>query len=369
MADTHLASSIFSRKPSEETAVEDIYKTTTDTPVNSFQDIEGTSTSLVDSIGFMSKINSANMINGPTKEKAELLKDTLDSSLGEGKNKEKFKIGDLLKNAKSALSGIQSKTKSVTGLLRDGADAYFQVEGIKSVVKNGNLKDLRSKTEALNSITGKTSVLLSANGAIGRIYGTVVDQASEAGIGDSFKLVSTAVKEDPNIVNKNTVLYSMAKTSMPGAVNRGDHQNVAAMADELGSGSISMINPSAIRDLMKNNSAKPVLTSARDMTGEFQQLQSAYQRIDPNWNKSKYKDKTGKTYNDITKLITASDNIKDIFTKGAKISDTVSTKWYAIADKFKEQKTVNEAIKGNFPMRIDLNNTTVLNDSDPRVLA
>ena len=362
-----LAKSIFTRTPSEETAVEDVYKSTGDATVNSFQDITGTSTELVDSISFLSKSNASKILSGPTKENAQSLSDTINSSMGDASGKTKSMIGDLMGKAKSGFGSLKDATKTISGTIRTGADAYVQIGGLVTAVKSGNLKDLRNVTNTLNTITGKTTALLSANGAMGKIYGTVVDQASAAGISDSFKVVADSVKENTALVNKSSVLYTMASTSLPGAVSRGDYRNVASMVDSLGTGAVSMMNPSAVSQLAKNSTTKVTPSSIGGAAGQFVQYQDAYKKIDPKWNTSQWKSEGGKIYKDLSKLIGASKETKQVFTIGSKMDPTPDTNWYSALDAIKTQPTVDSVVKKQFPYSISTTPPMTTLDTDPRV--
>lgn len=368
MANGQLAQSIFVRTPSEETLVEDVYKKTGDSTVNSFQDISGTSTDLVDSISFLSKANSSKILIGPTLENAASMRETVDSAMGSATGKAKSLVSDMLGKAKTAFGSVSSATKTITGAMRSGSDAYLQVGNLVKSVKSGNLKDLRSITDTLNSVTGKTSVLLSANGAVGKIYGTVVDQASAAGITDSFKQVADHVKSSSEFVNKGTVLYGMATTSMQGAIGRGDYRNVASMVDSMTTGVVSMFNPSAVKQLAANNTTSVKKTDIGGIAGEFAQQKNAFSKIDPNWNISTWKTKANTAYKDVSALLGASKETKEVFSTGAKMSADADTKWYSIMDAFKEKPTVDSVIKKNYPLSPYVGTPALLKaDSDPRV--
>lgn len=368
MAGAQLVQSFFTRTPSEETAVADVYKENGDTTVNSFQDITGTGTELVDSISFLSKSNSSKILSGPTIANAESISSTVNSAMGDASSKSKSMVSDLLGKAKSSFGSLSSATKTISGTLRGGADAYVQVGGLVKAIKSGNLKDLRNVTNTLNSITGKTSALLSPNGAVGKIYGTVVDQASAAGIADSFKTVADAVKENATLVNKSSVLYSMATTALPGAVSRGDYRNVASMVDSLGTGSVSLMNPTAVSQLAKNNTTKSTPAAIGGLTGEFSQIQTAFKKIDPNWNTSQWKSEGGKIYKDLSKLIGSSKETKEIFSIGSKLDSTADNKWYSALDAIKVPTTVDSVIKKQYPYTTISNSPPMSTpDTDPRV--
>jgi hypothetical protein len=251
--------------------------------------------------------------------------------------------------------------------MKTAASAYTQVNGIISAVKHGNLKDIRNITNTLNSITGKTSVLLSPIGAIGTIYGSLVDRAGAAGFVDSFGIVAGAVRDSTTLVNKSNVLYQMATTSMPGALSRGDYQSVASMVDHLGNGAVGMINPSAVNQLSRNNKTRYTPAQISGANGQFVQYQGAYEKIDPNWNKSSWQPMgSSTTIKDLTCLMDASPETKSVFSIGAKTSPDPGMKWYSALDAFGEKKSVDGELKKRYPFTPMP--TNVFNkDSDPRV--
>jgi hypothetical protein len=362
MANAQLAKSIFARKPDEETIVADVYQKTTPEAVNSYQDITGTSTDLYDQFSFLSKFTSGQKLAGPTNEAAASLKDQLDGSLPSTASKAKSLIGDTLKSVKSAAGMV----KSAGNALKTATQAYAQVDGLVKAVKSGNLKDLRGITNTLNAITGKTSVLLSPNGSLGKIYGQVVDQASMAGISNSFGIVAGAVRDSTTLANKGNVLYNMASTSLPGALKRGDYLSVSSMADHLGTGVVGMMDSSAVKKLTANTK---VAVPGTQTLGQFYEYQGAYSKIDPNWNKSSFQPAGSSTsMNDLTCLMGASKETKDLFSNGAKMSNDPSTRWYAAVDAFPEPKTVTESIKSRYPMSTASSaSNAILRDADPRI--
>lgn len=368
MAGPQLAKSMFTRTPSEETAVADVYKENGDSTVNSFQDITGTSTELVDSISFLSKSNSSKLLIGPTLEKAASLQETVESTLGNATSKVKSEVSSMLGSAKGGLAIVADATKTIGGVIKQGLDAYSQVNGVVTALKSGNLKDIRNITNTLNTVVGKTSVLLSPNGATGKLYGILVDQASAAGISDSFKLVADSVKASTEMVNKGTVLYGMAKTSLPGALSRGDYKNVASMVESLGSGAINMLNPNAVSQLSKNNTTKVKPSDIGGSDGQFVKYQDAYQKIDPGWNISKWKTAVSGPIKDLSKLADAAKETKEVFSTGAKLANDVSTRWYSALDAIKVKPTVDSVIKKQYPLSaISNSKTMVAGDSDPRI--
>jgi hypothetical protein len=367
MANAQLAKSIFSRTPDQETIVADVYQTTTPEAINSYQDITGTSTDLYDQFSFLSKFNSSQKLVGPTIENAASLKDQVGSAFSDSASKAKSLISDTLGGIKSTVKSATGIVKTAGNALKTATQAYSQVNGLVTAVKSGNLKDLRGITNTLNAITGKTSVLLSPNGPVGKIYGQVVDQASMAGISDAFGVVAGAVKESTTLVNKGAVLHQMASVSLPGALKRGDYLSVSSMASNLGDGVVGMLDSSAVQKLAANTKA---IVPANQVKGQFYEFQGAYTKIDPNWNKSTFTPAGGTPMKSLSCLMGASPETKSLFSMGSKMTNDPATRWYSALDAFPEPKSVSESIKSRYPMAPAANaNNMTSRDTDPRVEA
>jgi hypothetical protein len=369
-----LAKSIFSRTPDQETIVEDVYKKTDTSVVNSFQDLTGTSGDLYDKFSFLSRYNSNQILVDPNRAfdgGGGSLSDIIGSALPSDASKQKSLLSDTLGSIKSAANTVRSVTKPITSVVKTATSAYAQINGIVHAIKTGNLKDVRNITNTLNAVTGKTSVLLSPNSAVGSIYGSLVDRASAAGIADSFGIVAGAVKESTTLVNKGNVLYQMATTSMPGVISRGDYRSVASMVDNIGNGAVGMINPAAVNLLSKNNKTKYTASQISGADGQFVQYRGAYGKIDPNWNVSSWQPLGSSTkINDLSCLMDASPETKSVFSIGAKTSADQDTKWYSALDAFTSKKSVDEELKRRYPMSLSSSSYAMsTRDTDPRITA
>lgn len=367
-----LAKSIFSRTPDQETIVEDVYKKTDTSVVNSFQDLTGTSGDLYDQFSFLSRYNSSQIMVDPNRAfdgGGGSLSDTINSALPSDASKQKSLLSDTLGSIKSTVNSVRAVTKPITSVIKTTTSAYAQINGIVHAVKNGNLKDVRNITNTLNAVTGKATVLLSPNSAVGTIYGSLVDRASAAGIADSFGIVAGAVKDSTNLVNKGNVLYQMATTSMPGVISRGDYRSVASMAENIGTGAVGMINPAAVSLLSKNNKTKYTPAEISGANGQFVQYRGAYDKIDPNWNVSRWQPNGSTTkINDLSCLMDASPETRNVFSIGAKTTADPNARWYSALDAFTGKKTVDDELNRRYPMNISTGDSSFYyRDTDPRL--
>lgn len=371
MANSQLAKSIFSRTPDEDTIVEDVYKSTSGAVVNSFQDQTGTGGDLYDKFSFLSKFSSGQNLMDPGRlfeEKASIT-DSIKDALGEGASKAKSLIGSLTGGIKSAMA----VAKTVTGAVNEAKSAYAQVNGVVSLVKNANLKDLRSATNTLNAITGKTSVLLSPNSVVGAMYGSVVDQASAAGIRDAFGVVAGAVKESTTLINKGQILHQMATKSLPGTLSRGDYLSAASMVNSLGDGVVGMIDPTAVTKLATNIKTIPPSPNGKGPSFAFTEIKNTFSKIDINWDVSSWKP-SGSTVEikDVSKLATASPEVKKVFTEGAKDAPVSEVDkayaFYAAIRKENDAQTVDQYNLKKYPGAPTAKEAMVSRDVDPQIL-
>lgn len=371
-----LAKSIFTRTADEETVVEDVYKKLQDGVVNSYQDLQGFASDLTEKFSFLSSSASG-----------QLLKDTLDGGVeldlksvtervtgafSEDFTKAKTLVSDLASKANSVATTIKGTVNTVTGIVRKAQHAYQTVNGIVSTIKNADLTDLRSITNTLNAVAGQTSVALSANGALGSIYGSLVSEASAKGIQDAFGIVADSIKASTQLVNKGQILYETATTALPGAIARGDIKSVASIVDHLGSGAVSMMNPNAVQQIARTDKVAYTpneITGTSSNPGQFYEYQGAYQKIDPNWNTTSWRPiSTNETFQDLTSLLDASKQVRDVFRIGGVTSDNLKDRIFGTIDAFNGLKSVDSAIKERYPMRVINNDNAVTErDVNPRL--
>lgn len=371
MAETSLAKSVFSRKPDESVLVADVYKETSITPVNSFQDITKTGFELSEEFSFLSQVTSEKILQdaaGDIGIDKESITDKISAAFSGEYSKAKSLASGLLSGSKAAIAEIKSKTNGVTGLLKQAQSVKATVGGIVSTVKTGNLKNLRGVADTINAISGKVSIGLSANGALGGIFTSLVGEAGNAGIKDAFGVVAASIKDAANITDKSKLLYQVASGSLPAAIKRGDLNSIASMADTLGSGAVSIMQPNVLTVLSKTN--KDVFTPAQigGSAGQFVKYQDAYQKINPTWSESVWKPLGAiKPIKDLSSLLGAAKATKDVFSVGAKMAEDTSTKYLTLVDKFKKAPTVDELIKKQFPSTPAATVNIFNKDVDPRL--
>lgn len=354
MANNALAKSIFVRTPDETTLVADVYKQTTTTPVNSFQDITNTGFELDEKYSFLSKVTSEKILHdaaGDVSVDKESLTDKISAAFSGDYSKAKSLISSALSGSKAAIAEVKSKTNSVTGMLKQAQSVYATVNGVVTTIKSGNLKSLKGVSDAINAVSGKVGVSLSANGALSGIFTSLVGEAGTAGIKDSFGVVATSIKDATNITDKGKLLYQVATGSLPAAIKRGDLKSITSMVDTIGKGSVAMMQPDILKVLSKTNTDKFTPTEIGGVNGQFVAYQGAYQKIDPNWNKSSWNPIGGTTImKDLSTLMDASKETREIFTTGAKMASDSSTNYLAMLEKFPGSISVDSEIAKRYPM-------------------
>lgn len=140
------------------------------------------------------------------------------------------------------------------------------------------------------------------------------------------------------------------------------------MADTLGSGAVSIMQPNVLTVLSKTN--KDVFTPAQigGSAGQFVKYQDAYQKINPTWSESVWKPLGAiKPIKDLSSLLGAAKATKDVFSVGAKMAEDTSTKYLTLVDKFKKAPTVDELIKKQFPSTPAATVNIFNKDVDPRL--
>lgn len=369
-----LAKSIFSRTPDEKTVVADVYSKETSDVVNSFQDLNLTGFDLSDKFGFLSKFTSGNVLktasDGALGLDTESLTDKISAAFSDDYSKAKSLVTDVVNGSQSAISTIKSDVNSVTGLLRKASQVYTTVNGIVRTIQTGNLSDLRSIANTLNAVAGRTSVALSANGALGGIFTSLVGEAGAQGIQGSFSVIADTIKNSSNIANQSSMIYTVATGSLPGAIKRGDLSSVASMVDYMGSGAVGMLKPDAVKQLARNDKTSYTPADISGANGQFVQYQGAYQKIDPNWNKSSWTPiSSNSTFKDLTSLLNASTQVKNIFTTGAVTSENATDKAYAALSVLNGPFSVDDEIKRRYPQSTATSSNILNRDVDPRLYA
>ncbi len=365
-----LASSVFTRTPDEATVVADVYKELAPGIVTSFQDSESSGFDLSKQFGFLSKASSLAALGGNAiSDGLKGATDKIGDALGDQFGKAKTLLSDMASGKVSVAATIKSTTNSVTGLLRQAADVNYSINGITSAIKNGNLSDIRSLSNTLNAVVGRSSILLQPNGAIAGIYSSLIGEASAAGISDAFSMVAGSIRDATNFANKGQMLYQIASGSLPGAIQRGDLRSVASMVDYIGNGTVGMMNPASVKQISRNNQTYYPPSQIGGNQGQFYQYQGAYQKIDPAWNQSSWRPTgTSTPYKDLSTLMDASRATKQVFSTGSKLSSNSADKYFSILDMFSGSKSVNKEITSRYPMVVTPSSGNMcVRDSSPRV--
>lgn len=355
MAENALAKSVFVTTPDEKTVVADVYKVNDATPVNSYQDIALTGFEVKDEFGFLNNVVSEKLLHdaaGDVSIDKESLVDKISGAFSAEYGKAKSMVGGLLSGSKAAIKEIKSNTNAVTGMLKQARDVQATVMGVVQTVKTGNLKNLRGVADTINAISGKVQMSLSTNGALGGIFTSVVGEAGNAGIKDAFGVVAASIKDASNITDKGKLIYQVASGSLPAAVKRGDLRSITSMVDNIGSNAVNIMQPNILNVLSKTNKDKYTpaqIAGTGTNSSQFVEYQGAYQKIDPNWNVSKWNPiGNSAPMKDLKCLMGASQEVKDVFALGAKMSSDPSVKYLTALSKVKTT-SVDEMLNKRFP--------------------
>lgn len=370
-----LATSILSRTPDEKTVVADVYTKNTATVVNSFQDLNLTGFDLSNTFGFLSKFTSGNILKSATDGAlgvdVESLTDKISSAFSDEYAKAKTLVNDVVSGSQAAISAVKSDINSVTGLIQEASRVYTTVNGIVRAVQTGNLSSLRGIANTINAVTGKVGIALSANGALGGVFTSLVGEAGAQGIQGAFGVIADAVNTSSSIVNKSSMLYTVATNSLPAALARGDLASVASMSNYIGNGAVGMLQPSAVSQLAKNDKTSYTtsdIVGSSGAPGQFQFYQQSYTQVDPNWNTSTFQPVGSTTqFQDLSTLMGASDQVKNVFTTGAVTSADPNAKMYAALSCFDKPLTVDDMISQQFPQSVSTGSNMSTRDVSPIV--
>lgn len=368
-----LAKSIFEQKPDETRVVADVYATAKNKVVNSFQALNDTMGDVQENMGFLSQLASGDKIKMLEKvgDKLSLNKDGLigkiSSALSDSASRAKSLLSDLAAKKESVMAFYNDNVNKVTGVIKDAQSTYVQVQGAYQTVANADLTSLRGITSTMNALNSKLGMNIASDGPLSGIYSSLVQEASDLGIGNAFTVVADTIQQSEDIYNKGQAIYNIATDVLPNAIKSGNISLVSDIAGYLGTGSIPMMLPNTINSLAQYNEDG---LQGRSYDDAFADTKARFDAIDPNWNRSTWQlqDESGSlSVYDTSAIAGGSSQIKDIFGVGAMRSDTMADKLFLIAKEI-GVRIVDVEIGKRYPYSpaIGYGRTTSL-VSDPRV--
>lgn len=357
MPEVEIASSLYSQKPEQKLAVADVYSKTGSEAINSFQNLRFSSEEIKEKFSLLSKYASADKLkllkgfdikNGLTVDKDGVI-GRISSALSDSAGKAKSFLKDMAEKKDAAMAFYIENKNKVTGLINDAQSVYYKVGNVYQAVSNVNLTDLRSVTRAINSMSSATNAIgLNTDGAIGGIYASLVDEASELGIPDAFNTVADTIYESQEIYNKGQAIYQLATDTLPNAISRGDIRMVGSIADRLGSGSVSSMRPDAVRSISANNYGFHDTRNTKEIYDDYR---GKYRSMEPNWDVSVWQpmewsgNTEGTKVRDVSAVISGTDHTRDVFINGGIRSEASEDKIFAILDNVGYRSVDNEITK------------------------
>lgn len=362
-----LAVSFFESGPEENLAAPDIYNITTDSVVNSIQDVTN-------------KITDGNALLSLQGGKAMLKKGMALAKVAVG-----VKAALSSKNALMRIAGVSVGLEGVSKLLSSGASGGAggglldkALSGIKQAstlavtaggiirnVKNGNYSDIIAMGGALDGLPGVTDTGVSCRDNRGTIstLSSMVSAASSIGIPNSISKVLQYEKlvNSPTRVNSTMGIF---RQSLPDVVRFSDIGSLSTMASAFPPGTLKRISPDVASDVLRNYRL-PAETKASQYGGYSQEIRTTLDRVDPRW---KSTSRAGES--DIVSLASlreASSDLRNVMRSGILTSSDPLRKLELLAD-IVPNLNITQRLAKSFPrlvMDSDKRPTSAL--LDPRI--
>lgn len=357
MADVQLASGIFQRIPDQITAIGDVYDKTSNAIVTSYQDLQFTTEEIKEKFSLLSKYASGDKLkllksfdikNGITIDKDGVI-GRIGSALSDSAAKAKTFLKEMAEKKDAAMAFYQENKNKVTGLISEANKVYSAVGDVYTAVASANLTDMRSITRVINSLGRASSLSLSADGPIGGIYASLVNEAGELGIPGAYNDVVAVIYETNDIYNKGAAIYQLSTSVLPNAIARGDIRMIGNIADQIGNGSISMMRPDTVRGISKNNMGYP---DDRRLQSVYEDYKGIYRSVEPDWDSSVWQPLESSAQaipvRDVSPVLVGSDHTRNVFVTGSIRSNDPEDKIFAIMDKV-GIRSVDDEIGKRFP--------------------
>lgn len=247
------------------------------------------------------------------------------------------------------VAGIRSAAKGIT----DGIASSFKVKGdvfaivgdVKKRVDSTALNDINSLGTLLNTYTQGTALykIVDKDGQVGLLSG-IAKECMSKGVPGAFAALTKDIK-DPLVVKR------IAGNILGDIVKRSDAGSLKDVGAKLGNGGAKAVNPNFVGDFSKNYQ-KPPQTTMANKVGEWQTVTDAYKSADSEWHEVSRTTLNGneKVVN-LTGLMQASPDFKEVITVGAKVSTNPQDKVLGLST-ILTPLTVEESLMQNFPRTI-----------------
>lgn len=251
------------------------------------------------------------------------------------------RLNNAVPSIASALNSLSSgSSSSLLGSIKTGLSIVATVNGVAKQLKNNNLI-----TDALaignligGNKCGHTFNLSDPGAAIGALSG-LINQGMALGIPNAFTGLTCGVT-NPNTLN------GIAANVMPSAITQSDYITLGAMGAVTTPGALTALKPNVLNQFTAGYQSQPG-TNAAQVTANYNGIQSAFNSVNPGWNKATINGGSVPALN-VTSLIGASSSFNATLACGARRSNDPAQQLMLVAQAFSPMSVGSQLSKA-FP--------------------
>lgn len=245
-------------------------------------------------------------------------------------------------------SGLLAGFKDLSGKVGDGILSAFDekdgvfasIGGVISKVSSSAVADVKALGSLISDVAGDAyDFVVKDNDGLAGLYTGIINEATALGIPNSFGSIVSAIR-DPNIINR------VAGNILPAIVGGSDTAGLLGVAAGTAQGVLRAVNPQLLNDFSRNYT-NPVYNSVRDLQREGSGIFRAFDAVDNGWDKAS---RLGSKITDITTIQGASPAAKAAIgaaSTNQSSDDSKDRSMYSLANVF-SSASVADSLKSDF---------------------
>lgn len=253
-------------------------------------------------------------------------------------------IGRVIGSNSGLLAGFKDLSSKVgDGILGafDEKDGVFaSIGGVISKVSSSAVADVKALGSLISDVAGDAyDFVVKDNDGLAGLYTGIINEATALGIPNSFGGIVSAIR-DPNIINR------VAGNILPAIVGGSDTAGLLGVAAGTAQGVLKAVNPTLLNDFARNYT-NPVYNTARDLQSEGSSIFRAFDAVDSGWDKAT---RLGTKITDITTIQGSSPAAKAAIgaaSTNQSSDDSKDRSMYSLANVFSSQ-SVSESLNNDF---------------------
>ena len=245
-------------------------------------------------------------------------------------------------------SGLLAGFKDLSGKVGDGILSAFDekdgvfasIGGVISKVSSSAVADVKALGSLISDVAGDAyDFVVKDNDGLAGLYTGIINEATALGIPNSFGGIVSTIR-DPNIINR------VAGNILPAIVGGSDTAGLLGVAVGTAQGVLKAVNPQLLSDFSRNYT-NPVFNSVRDLQREGSGIFRAFDAVDNGWDKAT---RLGSKITDITTIQGASSAARAAIgaaSTNQSSDDSKDRSMYGLANVF-SSTSVADSLKSDF---------------------